>query len=52
MVVLPCLAQAALGEGNPIHRARYHLASYLADRLRWFFHVETLTEIEKNKSCK
>ena len=47
MVVLPCLAQAALGEGNPIHRARYHLASYLADRLRWFFHVETLTEIEK-----
>ena len=49
MVMLPCLAQAALGEGNPIHRARYHLASFLADRLRWFFPAETLTEEEKNK---
>lgn len=49
MVMLPCLAQAALGEGNPIHRARYHLASFLADRLRWFFSAETVTEEEKNK---
>ena len=40
--VLPCLAQAALGEGNPIHRARFHLASYLADRLRWFFPPESV----------
>lgn len=47
--VLPCLAQAALGEGNPIHKARFHLASYLADRLRWFFPVESVTEKDKEK---
>lgn len=44
--VLPCLAQAALGEGNPIHRARYHLASYLAHRLRWFFPIDRVEEKE------
>ena len=47
MKVLPCLAQAALGEGNPIHRARYHLASYLADRLRWFFPADGISDKEK-----
>jgi len=47
--VLPCLAQAALGPGNPIHRARFHLASYLADRLRWFFPVESVTEEDKER---
>jgi len=40
--VLPCIAQAALGPGNPTHRARYHLASYLADRLRWFFPIDNV----------
>ena len=47
IIVLPCIAQAALGPGNPIHRARYHLASYLADRLRWFFPIENATEEDK-----
>lgn len=46
IIILPCIAQAALGEGNPIHRARYHLASYLADRLRWFLPVESVPEEE------
>ena len=49
MKILPCLAQAALGEGNPIHRARYHLASYLADRMRWFFPAEAVSMEEKEK---
>jgi hypothetical protein len=40
--VLPCIAQSALGPGNPTHRARYHLASYLADRLRWFFPIDSI----------
>jgi hypothetical protein len=50
--ILPCLAQAALGEGNPIHRARYHLASYLADRLRMFFPAWRITDEEKKKHVK
>ena len=49
MKILPCLAQAALGEGNPTHRARYHLASYLADRMRWFFPAESVSMEEKDK---
>tara|TARA_R100000152_G_C6774359_1_gene202086 strand:+ start:758 stop:1852 length:1095 start_codon:yes stop_codon:yes gene_type:complete len=49
MKILPCLAQAALGEGNPIHRARYHLASYLADRLRWFFPADGIPEKDKQE---
>ena len=44
--VLPCIAQSALGEGNPTHRARYHLASYLADRLRWFFPIDSVPKDE------
>jgi hypothetical protein len=47
--VLPCLAQAAMGEGNPPHRARVHFASYLADRLRFFFPHHTVSEKEKKK---
>tara|TARA_R100001509_G_scaffold28595_1_gene15092 strand:+ start:1331 stop:2443 length:1113 start_codon:yes stop_codon:yes gene_type:complete len=50
--VLPCLAQAALGEGNPIHRARFHLASYLADRLRWFFPPESVPTKKKEEHVK
>jgi len=50
--ILPCLAQAALGEGNPIHRARYHLASYLADRLRMFFPAIRISDEEKKKHVK
>tara|TARA_R100001509_G_C4842693_1_gene207216 strand:- start:4 stop:1110 length:1107 start_codon:yes stop_codon:yes gene_type:complete len=37
MIILPCLAQSAMGGGNPTHKARVHFASYLAGRLRWFF---------------
>ena len=44
IVVLPCLAQSALGHGNPIHKARFHLASYLAARFRWFFPPEAVDE--------
>jgi len=47
--VLPCIAQSALGEGNPTHRARYHLASYLADRLRWFFPIDSVPKEELGK---
>jgi hypothetical protein len=47
MLILPCLAQSALGEGNPIHKARFHLASYLAARLRWFFPPDTVKESER-----
>jgi hypothetical protein len=46
IIVLPCIAQAALGSGNPPHRARYHLASYLADRLRWFLPMDAIDENE------
>lgn len=49
IIVLPCLAQAALGAGNPTHKARFHLASYLAARLRWFYpskSVETEVKLE------
>ena len=47
--VLPCLAQAAMGEGNPPHRARVLFASYLADRLRFFFPHYTISESEKQE---
>ena len=40
MIILPCLAQSAMGGGNPTHKARVHFASYLAARLRWFFPPE------------
>lgn len=49
MIVLPCLAQAALGPGNPIHRARFHLAAFLAARLRWFFPPNSISIEEKEK---
>jgi len=49
IVVLPCIAQAALGAGNPPHRARYHLASYLADRFRWFFPIDSVPQEELKK---
>jgi|TARA_R100001198_G_scaffold58132_1_gene33410 hypothetical protein len=49
IIVLPCLAQSALGEGNPTHKARFHLASYLAARFRWFFHPEAVDDEEKGK---
>ena len=42
IIVLPCLAQAALGEGNPTHKARFHFVSYLAARFRWFFPPEAV----------
>jgi hypothetical protein len=42
IIVLPCLAQSALGEGNPTHKARFHLASFLAARFRWFFPPEAI----------
>lgn len=45
--VLPCLAQAAMGEGNPTHRERYHFATYLADRLRMFYPHWRIDETEK-----
>lgn len=55
IIVLPCLAQAALGAGNPTHKARFHLASYLAARLRWFVSpdaVENDIKIEHiNRIC-
>tara|TARA_R110002020_G_scaffold168349_1_gene357059 strand:- start:5744 stop:6823 length:1080 start_codon:yes stop_codon:yes gene_type:complete len=49
LVVLPCIAHSALGEGNPTHRSRYHLASYLADRLRWFFPIDNIPQDELPK---
>jgi hypothetical protein len=51
IVVLPCLAQSALGEGNPIHKARFHLASYLAARFRWFFHPDAVSNEDKIEHC-
>ena len=47
--ILPCLAQAAMGEGNPPHRARVLFASYLADRLRFFFPHYTISDSEKQE---
>jgi len=47
--ILPCLAQSAMGEGNPPHRARLHFASYLASRLRWFFPPDSVSNEEKAK---
>ena len=52
MLVLPCLAQSAMGPGNPIHKARLHFVSYLASRLRWFFPPETISLEEKQKHVK
>jgi len=52
ILVLPCIAQAALGEGNPIHRARFHLANYLAARLRYWFPPEYASLDEKAKHAK
>lgn len=49
MLILPCLAQAALGEGNPTHKARFHLVSYLAARLRWFFPPESVDDTTKEE---
>ena len=48
MLILPCLAQAAMGEGNPTHKARVHLTSYLASRMRWFFPPDSITDDEKS----
>lgn len=50
--VLPCLAQAAMGEGNPTHRERYHFATYLADRLRMFFPHWRIDEREKEEHIR
>ena len=47
IIVLPCLAQSALGEGNPVHKARFHLVSYLAARFRWFFHPDAVSDEDK-----
>ena len=47
--ILPCLVQAAMGGGNPPHRARYHFASYLADRLRYFFPAWKISDEEKKE---
>ena len=49
IVILPCIAQAALGAGNPVHRARFHLANYLAARLRYFFRPEEVENELKEK---
>lgn len=43
IIVLPCLSPA-LGLGNPTHRQRFHLVSYLAARLRWFYHPEAVSD--------
>jgi hypothetical protein len=42
LTILPCLAQSAMGEGNPTHRARLHFASYMASRL-WVDFDESYT---------
>tara|TARA_R110001583_G_scaffold19862_3_gene77113 strand:- start:2732 stop:3823 length:1092 start_codon:yes stop_codon:yes gene_type:complete len=47
--ILPCLSQAAMSGGNPTHRARFHLASYLADRFRMFFPAWRVADIEKEE---
>jgi len=47
--ILPCLSQAAMGGGNPTHRARLHFASYLADRLRMFFRAERVPQEDKDR---
>jgi len=49
LTILPCLAQSAMGEGNPTHRARLHFASYMASRLRWFFPPDSVKDEEKEK---
>jgi len=49
IIVLPCLAQSALGAGNPTHKARFHLASYLAARLRWFYPPESVSNEVKTE---
>tara|TARA_R100001510_G_scaffold3027_1_gene2323 strand:+ start:127 stop:1230 length:1104 start_codon:yes stop_codon:yes gene_type:complete len=48
IIVLPCLSPA-LGMGNPTHRQRLHLVSYLAARLRWFFRPEAVTNEDRQK---
>jgi len=52
IIILPCLSQAALGGGNPTHRARFHLASYLADRFRMFFPAWKISKEDKEKHVK
>jgi hypothetical protein len=47
--ILPCLAQAAMGGGNPTDRARYHFVSYLADRFRMFFPAWKVKEEDRMK---
>lgn len=49
LLILPCLVQAALGEGNPTHKARFHLANYLAARLRFFFSPESVNDEDKQE---
>jgi hypothetical protein len=52
MLILPCLAQSAMGEGNPTHKARVHLVSYLASRMRWFFPPTSVSDKEKTLHCE
>jgi hypothetical protein len=50
--ILPCLSQAAMGGGNPPHRARYHFVSYLADRFRMFFPAWRVGDKEKEEHIR
>lgn len=50
--ILPCLSQAAMGEGNPPDRSRYHFVAYLADRYRMFFPAWKVTDESKEEHIK
>ena len=41
-----------MGGGNPPHRARYHFASYLADRFRMFFPAWRVGNEEKEEHIR
>ena len=53
VAVLPCLQASACRSGsNPTHDARYHLASYLAARLRHFQPPQSVPHLEAEHTDK
>jgi len=53
VAVLPCLQASACRTGsNPTHDARFHLASYLASRLRYFRPPQTMNGMSQQHTEK
>ena len=53
VAILPCLqASACRKHSNPTHDARYHLASYLAARLRNFQAPQSVPHLEDEHTLK